>query len=91
MTPNTDHSTDREWDEGISPMTQVREYPMGEHTPGPWFISNMAPCPTSRTVIMAKRTNGACGVAEVFLPPYPEGGEANARLIRSCAGTAGGA
>lgn len=33
MTPNTDPSTDREWDEGISPKCHVREYPMHSRLP----------------------------------------------------------
>lgn len=36
MTPNTNPSIDREWDEGISPKCHVREYPMTTCTQGEW-------------------------------------------------------
>jgi len=50
------------------------------YTSGPWFRSEYRPDPI-RQPIMAKTPGGACGVADVYLPPYPQRGEGNADLI----------
>jgi len=49
-------------------------------TPGPWFASDNPPG-WDRVQIMAKRNGGACGVADVYRPPYPAGGDANVHLV----------
>ena len=52
---------------------------MGEYTLGPWFVWDFQPDRT-KVIVMAKRPNGACGVAETYSGSQPDG-EANARLI----------